>query len=72
MFTDRKVYIILWLLLHDSKMDQTKNLYREATRDKHTPLNKIDNIKILLPEWIVNLKEYFEKKPDGEYSSSSR
>jgi len=51
-------------------MDIPRRHYpREIEREDIT-LPEIKKLEYLLPEWITNLKTYFEREPGKEYSSS--
>jgi len=52
-------------------MDETKKQYSERTKYDNISRYATKSLEYLLPEWIMNLKYYFEKKPDSKYSSKS-
>ncbi len=49
-------------------MNEYKRQYTERVRYENIPRYEIQNVDYLLPEWITNLKNYFKKKPDSDYS----
>jgi hypothetical protein len=51
-------------------MYEDKKQYSNRTEYESIPKYEPKSLDYLLPEWITNLKNYFEKKPDNDYSSS--
>jgi hypothetical protein len=43
-------------------MDEDKNQYSERTGYENILKGRSKSLDYLLPEWIANLKNYFEKK----------
>ena len=49
-------------------MNEKKRQYSSRTEYESIPKHESKSLDCLLPEWIINLKNYFEKKPDNNYS----
>ena len=49
-------------------MDKTKIRYRQNTEDKLSRKDETGRLEYFLPEWILDLKNYFGKRSDGEQS----
>ncbi len=45
-------------------------VYEPNNKTMYENIQKYDakNLDYLLPEWIMNLKDYFKKNPDSDYS----
>lgn len=49
-------------------MNERKRQYSDRIKYETSPKYDAKSLDCLLPEWIMNLKNYFEKKPDNNYS----
>jgi len=49
-------------------MNEGKRQYSERRKYESSLRYEMQNVDYLLPEWITNLKNYFKKKPDNDYS----
>jgi hypothetical protein len=61
--SNQKIYIILLPLYYNTKMDENKNQYSDRIRYENVLKGGFKSLDCLLPEWIMNLKNYFEKRP---------
>ena len=52
-------------------MHEDNRQYLDRIEHGRVPRYETKSLDYLLPEWIINLKNYFEKKPDSNYSSKS-
>ncbi len=48
-------------------MNEKKRQYSGRTEYESIPKYESKSLDDLLPEWITNLKNYFEKRPDSDY-----
>ena len=51
-------------------MNENRNQYSERIKYENISRHESKTLEYLLPEWIVNLKNYFEKEPEKDYSPS--
>jgi len=52
-------------------MYEDNRQYLDRIEHDRVPRYETKSLDYLLPEWIINLKNYFKKKPDSNYSSKS-
>lgn len=45
-------------------MNESKKQYSEGIKYENIPRHESKSLEYLLPEWITNLKNYFERTPD--------
>lgn len=50
-------------------MNEDKKQYSSRIEYESEPKYESKSLDYLLPEWIMNLKNYFEKRPESDYSS---
>jgi len=48
-------------------MNKDKEQYSSRIEYESVPRYQSKSLDYLLPEWITNLKNYFEKRPDSDY-----
>ncbi len=51
-------------------MDRIKEQYSDKREREYVSQDQPGDLEQLLPEWIADLKDYFERKPPRGYSSS--
>ena len=49
-------------------MDKIEKQYSDRIEYENIQRRKTKSLDYLLPEWIMNLKNYFERKPDNDDS----
>jgi len=49
-------------------MNESKKQYSEGIKYENIPRHESKSLDYILPEWITNLKNYFKKEPDSDYS----
>jgi len=51
-------------------MDRTEEPHADKKGHEYASRGQLDGLEDLLPQWIVDLKDYFERRPMRGYSPS--